>query len=124
MSDLATVIAPVIVAGVILICVIFWLVWRLYPRTKTQNGKLPVPSPNQSPKFQLPLHYKTLDPWVKGTPGPRAMLNTSVNNSVNSVKSARSRSVGSKVSGRTEVAEPPPYIKEKLPRSPQPAYLV
>lgn len=124
MSDLAIVIAPVIVAGVILISLIFWLVRRLYPRSKTQNEKLPAPSANQSPKFQLPLHYKTLDPWVKGTPGPRAMLTTSVNNSVNSVKSSRSRSTGSKNSGRSGVAEPPPYIKEQLPRSPQPAYLV
>lgn len=51
--------------------------------------------------FQIPCHYRTLDPWARGSPGPR--------------------SVGQFDSTDTI---PPPYVAEKLPPYPRPVYLV
>ena len=94
------VIVPIMAASVVLFCLIFWLIWRLYPKNRRQFDEKSTRRMSLR-NFQIPCHYRTLDPWARGSPGPR--------------------SVGQFDSTDTI---PPPYVAEKLPPYPRPVYLV
>lgn len=103
------VILPIVLGCVVVFCLIFWIGWRFYPRQpKQQDEKRLTLLRVTSGTFQLPLHYRTLDPWGRGNGDPRAMLLMS-SVGVNSI----------------EHLPPPAYASEKQPpQYPAPVYLV